>query len=282
MRKFYIYVCILLILLLSHGEAQFRFARIIGSSGGDWGKFVFLTPDDNFILIGGSDSYPENGGRNTIAVKFDSLFNIISGKGYSAGNVYQAVQMPDGIAALTDSGVIKIDYDLNLLWCRKFLGNTTRIHPDHDGGLVLIVDSKVVKTDQFGFPVWTRSFSIPPVLHVTVWTGTMDCISTYDSCYVITIGNTSRYTDDNGNRGYRECIAKISESGNIVWSIEHDFRSTKGAASPNWILGFNKGFIIVENTNAVIGDYGQDTLMLPFNLILNTSCLLYTSPSPRD
>ena len=253
------------------------FVREIGdTTGTEIGKFIFTTPDSGYIIIGNSNSFPQIDENIMIAIRLKNIKDIEFARGFTTGEVKEAIDIGSGIVILSDSGLIKLGYDLSLQWARNYIGNKRHLHLDNDRGFILILDNKIVKTDSLGVPVWVKILKLPKILNYETWNGVMDCLPTNDSNYIAVVYNRSYYSS---NAGYRFTITKFNTRDTIIWNLHYQSGNWPVASynlNMDWILYKGNGFIVAENTND-IGTYFHAC-----NLVINNSGNSVTVMSPNN
>ena len=246
-----------------------QWTRTFGGAEWDWTRCLKQTPDNGFILAGGTRSFGA-GGYDCYLVKTDSLGNAQWTRTYGGGDDDEAnfiLLTSDGGYALTgrtaslgaggtDMYFVKVDSIGNLQWARTYGGNgdewALSACQTADGGYAIAgytqsfgagqTDAYLVKTNSRGVVQWTRAYGGQDNDYV------YSMQHTVDGGYILA-GNTWSF----GAGQWDVFLVKTDSTGRRIWT------RTVGGANWDWARSIQQtsdgGYIMAGGTRSYGNGY---------------------------
>jgi hypothetical protein len=225
--------------------------KLYGGDDYDWGYSILQTPDNGFVITGGSRSFSGSGDWDIIAIKTDSLGNILWQLNY--GDSHKD-ELAHSISECSDGGFIIGGYTA---------GNATY----GDTGNVLII-----RTDSLGDTIWTRRCILGDEQ------SSSDLIYSSENEFLI-LGTVLFGSADN----YYPFLIKMNELGDTLWTRvynDRDFVFGKSIAKANhggfviageYFASVNYGYLLyVDSAGVTLREKVSDSAFVTFNSIIQT------------
>ncbi len=242
-------------------------SRTYGGSWYDCGRAVIQTHQGGYLVAGETQSFGA-GGNDFYVVRTDSLGNVLWTRTYGGGDydcAYSVREAVDGYVILGETGsfgaggqdiyLVKVDLLGNFSWDATYGGSGSEcgfsIDETSDNGYVIAGytssygsggdDMYLVKTDDLGNAVWTRTYGTSSA----EWARSVE--ETADLGYVIA-GETR------ASGVYNFYLVKTDSSGNMVWDFEYGGTSHDRCMSVQQTLDL--GYVMAGYTMSFgAGDY---------------------------
>lgn len=229
-----------------------------GNNSDDYGHGIVITPDNNILVVGGSNSFSAQGSQyEKYVAKVNMEGDLIWQKNlglstrYSQSSVFT---VPDGYIIGGNLGeydsenyfIIKIDFEGNHVWDSVYNGETHGIFRNmtstSDGGFVL-AGTYILKVNESGVPQWTN-YSFGNNEQYTEQPDIYSIIETTDGGIVIAGSQFTHFPSfPNDDRLY---LGKFNASGTLLW--EHNYK-TDELLYGGYVVENDDGTFVVCNWN---------------------------------
>lgn len=215
-------------LIKINNQGETEWTKTIGGSDRDQSYNVEQTTDSGFIIVGSTFSFG-NGIRDVYLIKTNNQGDTIFTKSYGGFNTDNG----QSVKQTNEGGYIIVGTSISF--------NAQENH----------YDVYLIKTDEAGDTLWTRTYGGPD------WESGKSIALTYDGGYIMT-GYSESYGRGLGN----VLVIKTDNSGDTIWT------NTFGGEGTDWGKSIQQtldgGYIIAGNTTSY-GEGSNDIYLIKIN-----------------